>query len=115
MVAAARQVGGRAVLPASSMALSYAARDGWLQPSAQQVGAGRMVGVVAGQLALEAVHGRQCHLGAVKLGDRDGPVEGDDRRLVKAGELVVEGNDLRPVGVAHLAGGGMHGVDRREE
>jgi hypothetical protein len=65
---------------------------------AQQVGAGRVVGVIAGQLVLKTVDGRQCHLRAVNLGDRDGPVEGDDRRGVEAGELVVEGDDLRPVG-----------------
>src|SRR5580693_3436578 len=60
--------------------------------AAQQVGAGRMVGVVAGQLVLETVDGRQCYLRAVKLGDRDGPVEGDDRRGVDADQLVVEGD-----------------------
>jgi hypothetical protein len=63
-----------------------------------------MVGVVAGQLVLETVDGRQCHLRAVEFGDRDGPVEGDDRRGVEAEELVVEGDDLRPVGVAYVAG-----------
>src|SRR6266542_6148236 len=63
---------------------------------AQQVGAGRMVGVIAGQRVLKTVDGRQCHLRAVKLGHRDGPVEGDDRRGVEADELVVEGEDLRP-------------------
>ena len=101
LVAAAGQVGG----------LGGVARqlDGFVvrrarllaaaQP-AQQVGAGRMVGVIAGQLVLETVDGRQCHLRAVELGDRDGPVEGDDRRGVEADELVVEGDDLRPVGVA---------------
>jgi acyl-CoA synthetase (AMP-forming)/AMP-acid ligase II len=46
---------------------------------AQQVGAGHVVGVIAGQLGLETIDGRQRHLRAVKLGDRDGPVEGDDR------------------------------------
>ena len=88
------------MLPASSMARSYAARDSSTaaQP-AQQVGAGRMVGVIAGQRVLETVDGRQCHLRAVELGDRDGPVEGDDRRGVEADELVVEGDDLPPVGV----------------
>jgi len=79
---------------------------------AQQVGAGRMVGVIAGQLVLKTVDGRQCHLRAVKLGHRDGPVEGDDRRGVEADELVVEGDDLRPVGVAYVAGAGVHGADR---
>src|SRR5258707_3520929 len=82
---------------------------------AQQVGAGRMVGVISGQLVLETVDGRQRHFRAVKLGDRDGPVEGDDRRGVEVDELVVEGEDLGPVGVAYVAGGGVHGVDRRED
>jgi hypothetical protein len=36
-----------------------------------------------------------CHLRALELGDRDGPVEGDDRRAVEPDELVVEGDDLR--------------------
>jgi hypothetical protein len=35
-----------------------------------------MVGVIVGQLVLKTVDGRQCHLCAIKLGDRDGPVEG---------------------------------------
>ena len=35
--------------------------------------------------------------------------------VVKADELVVEGDDLRPVGFAYVACGGMHGVDRRED
>ena len=55
--------------------------------------------MIAGQLVLETVDGRQRHLRAVNLGHRDGPVEGDDRRGVDADELVVEGDDLRPVGV----------------
>jgi hypothetical protein len=49
---------------------------------------------MAGQLVLETVDGRQCHFRAVKLGDRDGPVEGDDRGGVDADDLVVEGDDL---------------------
>jgi hypothetical protein len=43
-----------------------------------------MVGVIAGQLVLKTVDGGQCHVRAVELGDRDGPVEGDDRRGVEA-------------------------------
>jgi hypothetical protein len=38
-----------------------------------------VVGVITGQPGLETVDGRQGHLRAVKLGDRDGAVEGDDR------------------------------------
>src|SRR5215467_14451196 len=83
--------------------------------SAQQVGACRMVGVVVGQRVLEMFDGRQCHRRAVELGDRDGPVEGDDRGGVEADELVVEGDDLRPVGVAEVACGGVHGVDCCED
>jgi hypothetical protein len=39
----------------------------------------------------------------------------DDRRGVKTDELVVEGEDLRPIGVADVAGGDVHRVDRDEE
>jgi poly(3-hydroxybutyrate) depolymerase len=42
--------------------------------------------------------------GAVQFGDRDRAVECDDRRRVELGELVVEGDDLPPVGVRR--GGG---------
>src|ERR1700722_16834919 len=82
---------------------------------AQQVGAGAMVGVIAGQLVLQTVDDRQRPLRAVELGDRDGPVEGDDRRGIDADELVVEGDDLGPVGVAYVTGGGVHGTDRGED
>src|SRR5512140_3032441 len=74
-----------------------------------------MVGVIARQPVLKTVDGRQCHLRAVKLADRDGPVEGDDRGGVEADELVVEGDDLRPVGVAYVAGRGVHGADRGKD
>ena len=63
-----------------------------------------MVGVIAGQFVRKTVDGRQSYLRTVKLGDRDGPVEGDDRGGVEADELVVEGDDLRPVGGAYIAG-----------
>src|SRR5918995_991785 len=74
-----------------------------------------MESVIAGQLVLKTVDGRQGDVRAVKLGDRDRAVEGDDRRGIEADELVVEGDDLRPVGVACFAGGGVHGVDRCED
>ena len=57
---------------------------------------------------------RQRHFRAVELGDRDRPVERDDRRWVETEQLVVEGDDLRPVGVAYVAGRGVYGVDRCE-
>src|SRR5829696_585004 len=80
LVAAACQVGGLGSV-ARQLDGFFVGRAPLLtaaQP-AQQVGAGRMVGVIAGQLVLETVDGRQCHLRAVEFGDRDGPVEGDDR------------------------------------
>ena len=58
--------------------------------------------MIVGQPVRETVDGRQCHLWAVELGDRDGSVESDNGRGVDADELVVEGDDLRPVGVASL-------------
>src|SRR5262249_57108240 len=82
---------------------------------AQQVGAGRMVSVISGQRVRETVDGRERHPRAVELGDRDRAVEGDDRRRVEADELVVEGDDLRPIGVAYVAGGRENGVDRGED
>ena len=82
------------MLPASSVA--FVVRRARLLAAAkppEQVGASRVVGVVAAQLVLQAVDGRQRHLRAVELGDRDGPVEGDYRRAVEADELVIEGED----------------------
>jgi hypothetical protein len=61
----ARQLDGFVVHPARLLAAA--------QP-AQQLGAGRLVGVIAGQLVLKAVDGRQCRLQAVKLGDRPAPI-----------------------------------------
>src|SRR6266540_4300694 len=46
---------------------------------------------------------------------RDRPVEPHDRRGVEAGQLVVERDDLRPVGVTDVAGVGVDGVDRGED
>ena len=103
------------MLPASSMALSYAARDfSTAAQPAQQVGAGRMVGVIAGQFVLQTVDGRQCHLWAVELRlTAMARLRAMIGEVVEADELVVEGGDLRPVGVAYIAGGGVHGVVSR--
>src|SRR4051794_585504 len=59
----------------------------------QQVGARRMVGVVAGELIPQPLHSRQRHLRTVELCDRDGSVEGDDRRGVEAEQKVVQRDD----------------------
>ena len=52
---------------------------------------------------------RKAGLGTLRLGDRDGPVQLDDRRVGEAGELAVEHGDVGPV--ARLVG--VQGRDRR--
>ncbi len=83
------------------------------QPT-QQVGARGVISVVAGQRLLKSVDSSQRHLRTFELGDGYGPVEDDDRRGVDTDQLVVEGDDLGPVGIAYVAGEGMHRVDRGE-
>src|SRR5207244_6659534 len=51
-------------------------------------------------------------IGAVHLADGDGAVEGYDRRGGDREQLVVQGDDLRPVGLLECRGVRMHGVDR---
>jgi hypothetical protein len=93
LLAAAPQVGGigGVARQLDSFVVLRARRFHASQP-AQQVCAGRMVSVIACQLVLQTSDGRQCYLRTVELGDRDGPVEDDDRRAVEADELVVEGD-----------------------
>jgi hypothetical protein len=80
LVAAAGQVGGLGAVARQldGFVVGRARLVPTAQP-AQQVGAGGVVGVIAGQPVLKTVDGCECHLRAVELGDRDGPVEGDDR------------------------------------
>jgi hypothetical protein len=54
----------------------------------QQLGAGGMPGAVAGKPVFRAVDGRQRRPRAVKLSTAMAQFEGDDRRRVKADELV---------------------------
>src|SRR5262245_62304725 len=76
LVAAACQIGGLGGVAGQldGLVVRRARPLAPAQPS-EEVGAGRMVGVVPGQRVLETVDGRQCHLRAVELGDRDRPVE----------------------------------------
>ena len=73
--------------------------------AAQQLAPGRVQ--VAVVLEGEAVDDVEPRLRALLLGDRDGPVQLDDRRAGEAGELAVEGGDLGPVA-------GLVGVQRRD-
>jgi hypothetical protein len=50
--------------------------------------------------------------GAPNLADRDGAVEGHDRRGGDRKQLVIQGDDLRPVGLLECASVRVHGVDR---
>ena len=63
----------------------------------EQIGSGGVEGVVAVQVQL--VHQRERGGRAVDLADGDGAVEGDDRGRGDREQLVVEGDDLRPVGL----------------
>lgn len=106
-VAPAHEVGGlRGVACARDGVVVCRTRLAAAAETSQQRGSGRVVGVVAGERRLEPVDDRQCHLRAVELDHGDGPVEGDDRRGVETDELVVGGDDLRPVGIAGVVGGG---------
>ena len=66
---------------------------------AQQIGAGRVPEVIAGELSDELVDQREPRLGALPHGDRDRAVERDDRRWLAARELVEQTGDLPPVRV----------------
>jgi len=80
---------------------------------AQQLGAGGVERVVP--LQRQTVNLCQRDLRAVELGDRDQPFEPHDRRGVEADQLIVERDDLRPVGVTDIAGAGVDRVDRGED
>ncbi len=80
---------------------------------AQQVGAGGVPRVVLGER--QPVDQREGDLRAVQLGDGDRAVEGDDRRRVEPGQLVVQRDHLRPVRVGRGRRVGVHGVDRGED
>jgi hypothetical protein len=47
----------------------------------------------------------------VHLADGDGTVEGHDRRRGDGKQPVVQGDDLRPVGLVHHSSVRVHGVD----
>src|SRR5438309_10557965 len=61
---------------------------------------------------VQLVHQRQRSSGASHLADGDGAVEGYDRRGGEREQLVVQGDDLRPVSLLECRGVRVHGVDR---
>src|SRR5205823_6183022 len=76
---------------------------------AKQVGSRGVERVVVVQVQL--VHQSKRRSGALHLADGDGAVEGYDRRGGDRKQLVVEGDDLRPVGLLDCRSVRMHGVD----
>jgi len=66
---------------------------------------------VTSSLSAKLVHQSQRSSGALHLADGDGAVEGHDRRGGDRKQLVVEGDDLRPVGLLDCRGVRVHGVD----
>lgn len=75
----------------------------------EEIAAGSVVEVVATNV--ELVDYYQSGRKPTKLCDGNGPVESDDRGRIVNEELVVELDDLRPVG--GRGGVGVHGGDRR--
>src|SRR6185295_1580639 len=80
------------------------------QPS-QQLRANRVIEVVV--LERELLHHSQRRLRSLHLGQRDRAVERDDRRRRDGQQLVVQRENLRPVGQLEQRRGGVHGVDGR--
>jgi hypothetical protein len=90
--------------------------DGWVMPSGpgEEVGARGVVGLVVLERGrVERVEGVETGGGAAQLADGDGPVEGGHRVGAHGVELVVEGDDLGPVGGRGGGGVGVDGGDGR--
>ena len=76
--------------------------------AAQQVRPGGVERVVA--VEIEAVDQRERYVRAVDLAHRDGSVQRDDWRRRDGEKLVVERDDLRPVGRLDRVGVGVHRI-----
>ena len=78
--------------------------------SCEKVGACRMVGLVIVKGGdVDASERGEPLVGAVELGDGHRPVEGDNCVGAQSVELVVEGDDLGPVGGLGAGSVGVHG------
>jgi hypothetical protein len=75
----------------------------------EQIGSGGMEGLVVVQVQF-VDQSERCR-GAVNLADRDGAVEGHDRRGGERKQVIVKGDDLRPVGLFECGSVCVHGVD----
>ena len=81
--------------------------------SSEQVGADRMEQVVATKV--EAINEGERSIGTLNLRDRDCAIERHDRARRQRQELVVQLQDLPPVGVRRGRCVAVDGVDRRLE
>ena len=78
----------------------------------EEIGAGGVVRLVVLERGhVERVEGVEAGGGAPQLADGDGPVEGGHRVGAQGEELVVEGDDLGPVGGRGAGGVGVDGGD----
>jgi hypothetical protein len=68
--------------------------------------------VIGAQVRRDRIKRGQRSGGTLDLGDGDGPIECNDRRRHDRVELIVQGDDLRPVGCLKRVGGTVHGLDR---
>src|SRR5712691_3427247 len=93
--------GGRALVGGRGLAVSA-------EPP-EQIGSGGVEGLVVVQVQF-VDQSERCR-GALNLADRDGSVEGNDRRGGDRKQLVVQGDDLRPVGLFECGSVRVHGVD----
>src|SRR5829696_4347319 len=80
----------------------------------KQIGSGGVEQVVVVQI-LQPLHQRQRRGRVLQLTDGDGAVEGHHRGGGDHQQLVVQGDDLRPVGLLDRRGVRVHGVDGRLE
>ena len=79
---------------------------------AQHRAAGCVYQVIAVEARCDRVERGERGAGTLGLGDGDGPVEGNHGCGHDREQVVVEGDDLGPVGCLERAGVAVHGLDR---
>ena len=79
----------------------------------QQLSPGGMQEVIAAQPSGNLINFGQGGLGSAEMVERDGVVQPNHRRGVKAKQQVIEGQDLQPVGLIPRFGIGMAAGNRR--
>ena len=82
--------------------------------AAEKIGARGMQKVIILEIAgcRQDIDERESGLGALDHGDGDGAIQGNDGRRLKAGEDIVEREDLAPIGIFGACGAAMQRGDR---